>query len=77
MEGLIKEELIKRRGYIATLEAGYRFFVDNFKTIFKHMWPYALAVDEMELHQIYQADPMAFAGCDTDFIHFRICLPDG
>lgn len=43
MEGLIKEELIKRRGYIATLEAGYRFFVDNFKTIFKHMWPYALA----------------------------------
>ena len=43
MEGLIKEELIKRRGYIATLEAGYRFFVDNFKTIFNHMWPYALA----------------------------------
>ncbi len=42
MEGLIKEELIKRRGYIATLEAGYRFFTDNFKTIIKHMWPYAL-----------------------------------
>ncbi len=40
---LKKEELIKRRGYIATLEAGYRFCVDNFKTIFKHLWPYALA----------------------------------
>ncbi len=42
MEGLKKEELMKRRGYIATMEAAYRFVADNFKTILKVMWPYFL-----------------------------------
>lgn len=39
---LKKEELMKRRGYIATMEASYHFLADNFKTIFKYLWPYFL-----------------------------------
>ena len=39
---LKKEELMKNRGYTATLSAGYHMLADNFKAIFRHIWAYAL-----------------------------------
>lgn len=39
---LKKEELLKSRGINATLNAGYHLLADNFKTIFRHVWPYVL-----------------------------------
>ena len=39
---LKKEELMKNRGYTATLSAGYHMLADNFKAIFRHIWVYAL-----------------------------------
>lgn len=41
---LKKEELMKNRGYSATLSAGYHLLADNFKAISRHIWPYALAL---------------------------------
>ena len=39
-----EEELIKSRGYRATIKAAYNLFTDNYKVILKHIWPYALAL---------------------------------
>lgn len=39
---LKKEELMKNRGYSATLGAGYHLLADNFKAIFRQTWAYAL-----------------------------------
>ena len=39
---LKKEELMKNRGYSATLSAGYHLLADNFKAIFRHTWVYVL-----------------------------------
>lgn len=39
---LKKEELMKNRGYIATLGAGYHLLADNFKAIFRQTWIYVL-----------------------------------
>ncbi|MBR6945169.1 MAG: hypothetical protein IKH64_04380, partial [Prevotella sp.] len=77
MEGLIKEELIKRRGYIATLEAGYRFFIDNFKTIIKHMWPYALVFGVvLGIYEIVQLNTAISGGEDlSDVAGTLIMLP--
>ena len=41
---LKQEELIKSRGYRATIKAAYNLFTDNYKVILKHIWPYALAM---------------------------------
>lgn len=41
---LKQEELIKSRGYRATIKAAYNLFTDNYKVILKHIWPYALAL---------------------------------
>lgn len=77
MEGLIKEELIKRRGYIATLEAGYRFFTDNFKTIIKHLWPYALIFGVvLGIFEIVQLNTTMSGGGElTDVTGTLIMLP--
>ena len=44
MVQLKQEELIKSRGYRATIKAAYNLFTDNYKVILKHIWPYALAM---------------------------------
>lgn len=35
-------ELMKRRGYSATLQAAYQLLADNIKTLFKYIWPFSL-----------------------------------
>ncbi|MBO4481716.1 MAG: hypothetical protein J5719_04120 [Bacteroidales bacterium] len=44
MEILKQEELMKSRGYGATLNESYRKFSGNLKTIVRHLWPYALVL---------------------------------
>ena len=39
-----EEELIKSRGYRATIKAAYNLFTENYKVILRHVWPYALAL---------------------------------
>ena len=44
MVQLKQEELIKSRGYRATIKAAYNLFTENYKVILKHIWPYALVL---------------------------------
>ena len=39
-----KEELMKSRGYVATIRSAYLMFRDHFHTIVRHVWPFALAM---------------------------------
>ncbi len=39
-----KEELMKSRGYVATLRSAYLMFRDHFHTIVRHVWPFAIAM---------------------------------
>ncbi len=41
---LKKEELFKSRSHKATIAAAYTTFTSNYKQIFKHTWPFALAL---------------------------------
>ncbi len=38
------DELEKNRGYSTTMKAAWTAFFNNFKTIFKHLWPYAVGM---------------------------------
>ena len=38
------EELMKNRSYAKTIKAAWKAFIENFKTIFRHIWPYAIGL---------------------------------
>ncbi len=40
---LKQEELVKNRGYLATIGAAYRLLAKNIRPLFKKMWPFAFA----------------------------------
>lgn len=44
MKPLKQEELMKDRGYRTTIRAAYNLFADNYKTILRHTWLYALVL---------------------------------